>query len=415
MKGDKLEMPTAPRYMIFLSYGYLFTYYTRIQDNIPGLNAVPWVGALFLIVTILGAFKIFSHEEKFFSQPVGLVFWLGVLFAITGIGAVSVVSYKLSMKWILQTFPQCVALVVVFSSMPMLRKLHHFWCVIYLFIAIFTIKNAPKGPGDFTSDPNDACLALGMGIPFAYYALQQANLTRNKRLFYYLCLFLIFAGIVATNSRGGFLGMITGLLAIWWMSKSRVKTMLYAMVGLLLTGGILLSVVPQSYVKDIESINDTEDDTRVERLRTWEIAWIMFKNNPLLGVGAGNFSSTVGHYQHLTSWWTGAQKSLNGRVTHSSHFQVLSELGLVGSIIYGYIMFFVPLKLLKIYKRFDPNDTEQLQLKLFCQSLIASMGVFVIAGAFISVAYYPHVPIWLAMYTIFIIVTKKKHGEVLSK
>tara|TARA_B100000408_G_scaffold138583_1_gene132801 strand:+ start:16655 stop:17902 length:1248 start_codon:yes stop_codon:yes gene_type:complete len=415
MKGDNLEMPTAPKYMIFLSYAYLFTYYTRIQDNIPGLSAVPWVGALFLIVTLLGAFKIFSSEEKFFSQPVGLIFWLGVLFAITGIDAVSTASYKLSIKWILQTFPQCVALVVVFSSMSMLKKLHSFWCVIYLFMAVFTLKNAPRGPGDFTNDPNDACLALGMGIPFVFYSLQQANLTRNNRFFLYISLFLIFAAIVATNSRGGFLGMITGLLAIWWMSKNRVKTMLYAMVGLLLTGGMLLSVVPQSYVKDIESINDTEDDTRIERFRTWEIAWVMFKDNPVLGIGAGNFSNTVRLYQHKTSWWTGAQKSLNGRVTHSLHFQVLSELGLLGVLIYGYVMFFVPLKLLKIYKKFDTNDHEQLQLKLFCQSLIASMGVFVIAGAFISVAYYPHVPIWLAMYTIFIIVTKKKHGEVLSK
>lgn len=406
-----LEEPAVPKFMVVLAYAYLFTYYTRLQDNVPGLASLPWVGLLFLVFTVLGFFQIFTSGQKLFSKPVGLVFWLGILFAISGIGAVSVVSYKMSLEWIFETFPQCVALVIVFSSLPMLKKLHNFWCVVYFFVALFTIKNAPLGPGDFTGDPNDACLALGMGIPFVYYALFQADLKKSRRLFYYCVLVLLFVAIVATNSRGGFLGMVAGLLSIWWMTKNRVKIIMYSALVLILAGGLLLSIVPEGYIKDIESINDTEDDTRVERLRTWEIAWEMFKANPIVGVGSGNFPNTVGLYQHKTSWWTGAEKSLNGRVTHSLHFQILSELGTIGMLIYLYAMCYVPLKLLRVQKKFDPEDPEQLQVKLFCQALIASMAVFVTAGAFISVAYYPHIPIWLAMYTIVIVVTRNKFGR----
>lgn len=415
MKVVDKDQKYIPKYAVFLAYAYLFVYYTRIQDNIPGLAAVPWVGGLFLLVTVWGGLQLFMQKENYFAKPIKLVFWLGVLFAITGIGAISVASYQLSIKWIFMAFPQCVALVIVFSSITGLKKLHHFWVVIYCVMTLFTIKNAPLGPGDFTNDPNDAALALGMGIPFAFYALYQPSLANKRRFFYYAVLVLLFVGIVATSSRGGFLGMVGGLLAIWWMGRNRFKVAMFGLLAMISAGGIFLSIIPESYVQDMQSISDTDDSTRVERLRTWGIGWEMFKANPLLGIGAGNFSNTSHLYQHKTSWWTGREKSLSGRSSHSLYFQIIPELGIVGTSIYLFIMCILPLRLLRIVKRLDTSDVKQLQLKLFSQALIASMAVYAIAGAFISVAYYPHIPIWLAMYTIIMHVTKDTCGEAFLK
>lgn len=407
VKHSSKDDEGVSKFMLFLACSYLFLYYTRIQDNIPGLNSVPWVGGLFLLFTLCGAMQLLTVKGKFFSKPIGLIFWLGLLFGLTGIDAISPVSYKMSLKWVFQTFLQAIALVMAFSSLKNLRLLHNLWCFIYFFMALFTIKNAPYGAGDFTTDPNDACLALGMGIPFAYYSVFQRGLGKKYRSFCLLIIALLLFGIIATGSRGGFLGLVTGLLAIWWMSSVRIKVLLYSILASALIGSILLSYIPEDYVDDMKTISDTEDDTRVERLRTWEIAWVMFKDNPIIGVGAGNFSNTSHLYQRQTSWWTGAEKSLSGRSAHSLHFQVLSELGLTGTLIYCFIMFILPLRLLKISNRLDCKSDKEYQIKLFCQALIASMGVYVIAGTFISVAYYPHIPIWLAMYTIVLIVIKK--------
>jgi O-antigen ligase len=406
------EQKHIPKYAVFFAYAYLFVYYTRLQDNVPGLAAFPWVGGLFLLFTVWGGLQLLIQKENYFAKPIALVFWLGVLFAITGIGAVSVVSYQLSMKWILMTFPQCVALVIVFSSFTGLKKLHNFWVIIYCVMALFTIKNAPLGPGDFSRDPNDAALALGMGIPFAFYALYQANMSSKRRIFYCVVLVLLFVGIVVTSSRGGFLGMVGGLLAIWWMGRNRFKMAMYALIAMISAGGLLLSVIPENYIDDMQSINDTKNSTRIERFRTWEVGWEMVKANPLKGVGAGNFSNTVHLYQDRTSWWTGAEKSLSGRSSHSLYFQIMPELGPIGVLIYFYIMCVLPLRLLRITKQFDVTDPKQLQIRLFSQALIASMAVYAIAGAFISVAYYPHLPIWLAMYTITMHVIKDTCGEV---
>lgn len=411
MKAKNGAQITLPKYVIVLSVAYLFVYYTRIQDNIPGLNAVPWVGAFFLVFTLWGISRLFVENENFFIMPIGLIFCLGVLFAISGIGAISPVSFKMSFKWIFQTFPQCIALVVVFSSFFQLRRLHNLWCLIYFFIALFTLKNAPYGAGDFTRDPNDAALTLSMGIAFLFYSLFQSGLSKTRRFFYYLTLILLFTGIIATSSRGGFLGMVAVILTIWWMSKNRLKIMFLAIVAVTVAGSLLISFIPEKYIDDVQSISDKKDNTRVERLRTWEIGWEMFKANPILGVGAGNFPNTVNLYISKTSWWTGREKNLSGRQTHSLYFDVISELGSIGVLIYGYIMFWLPLKLLKFCKRFDVSNPKQQQIKLFCQALIASMAAYAIAGAFISVAYYPHIPIWLFLYTVVLRVIKDTCGK----
>lgn len=406
-EGEK----SPPQFVVFLAYVYLFVYYTRIQDNIPGLNTFPWVGALALLFAISGIWLFLTSKRRLLTTPVGLVFWLGILFGISGIGAISVVAYKMSLEWTLEIFMQCAAWVIVFSSVSHFLKLHHFWVIIYCVIAIFTINNGGRGPGDFVKDENDVCLALGMGIPFAFYALYQKNLSNKRRLFYCAALILVFIGIIATSSRGGFLGVVAGLLAIWWMGRNRLKVAMLSLFGAIIAGGAVLSFIPDSYVEDMQSISDTENGTRLERLRTWEISWEMFKANPILGVGAGNFRNTVHLYQDKASWWTGRERSLSGRESHSLYFQVLPELGLVGLSIYFYAMCILPLRLLRITKRLDTTDSCQLQIKLFCQALIASMAVYAVAAAFISVAYYPHVPIWLAMYTITISVINKTCGE----
>ena len=77
----------------------------------------------------------------------------------------------------------------MFHSLTELKKLHRFWVVIYCVMALFTLKNAPRGPGDFTNDPNDAALALGMGIPFVFCSLYQENLTNKRRFFYCIVLY----------------------------------------------------------------------------------------------------------------------------------------------------------------------------------------------------------------------------------
>ncbi len=399
----KFEVSEVPEYAVKLMYAYLFCYYTRIVDNVPGLNIVPWMGIMFLFVTIWGFTRF---KVQYLSTPIGLILVLGILFALTGIGAVSVISYKMAFHWVFEKLPQCMALYVVFCGRDRLKSLLDLWCVIYFFMALFTIKNTPYGAGDFTRDPNDACMALAMGIPLVFYVSCLKSTGRKKRLCLYGVLGLLFVGIVMTGSRGGFLSLIGVLGVMWWLSRARLKIFLYsATLGLTIGGTVLLTVLPEGYFKEMESINNPEDGTRVERFRTWEIGWLMFLDKPLVGAGAGNFKHTSKAYQPLTTWWTGRQKSLAGRASHSLYFQVIPELGIVGIGLFLYIIFYLPFKLYlgrKQYAKDRETDEDAEILYMWSNWLIASMAAYAVAGAFISVAYYPHIPIWLTMYAIFL-------------
>ena len=355
------------------------------------------MGVLFLLFTILSVLHI---KREVFSTPLALLFWLAILFAISGIGAVSVVSYKMALKWIAQVFPQCVGLYIIFRERHRFNKLLDFWCFIYFCMALVTLKNAPLGPGDFSGDPNDAALALSIGLPFAVYGYLDTNKSSRGRFACFATVGLIIAAIIATGSRGGFLGFLAVILTIWWLSPSRAKIAGYAMVLGIFFGGLVLAWLPEKYLGEVASIADKEDSTRIERLHTWEMGWLMFKDNPIVGAGAGNFKNTSHLYQEQTSWWTGQNKSLSGRAAHSLYFQVIPELGLVGISIYAYIMFWMPLKLLALRKRLSKERGEEFQLRKACDILIAGMAGYATAGTFISVAYYPHITIWLFMYAI---------------
>ena len=267
-------------------------------------------------------------------------------------------------------------------------------------MALITIINGGTGPGDFTSDENNAALALTMGIPLAFYSIWYSTLTKKQEYFRWVVVVLLLAATVATGSRGGFLGLVAALGLIWWFSKNRLKVAAWGATVAIVGGGFVISLLPSVYVADLRSITDTQDSTRVERLNTWEVAWIMYKDNPVLGVGAGNFYYNAGKYQRQASWWTEGQKSLQGRVTHSIYFQVLSELGSIGALIYMYIMFVLTSKLYRLRNRSRHDTEDDRFLELLCQTLIVSMGTFAVSGAFLSAAYYPHIPIWITMYAI---------------
>lgn len=389
--------------LAFLVYGYLFIFYTRIQDNIPGLGSFPWVGAWFLLVIFIGFLKF---RKEHLSTPIIVIFWLGAWYGITGIGAISTISLKLSILWMIERFFPCVALYVLFSHQAKWHSFLKFWVVIYFVMGLFTLKNAPYGPGDFTRDENDLALAFAMGFPYAFYSSLLPNESKLWRYFCYATCTLLLAGIVISSSRGGLLGLIVVFGAMWWLSVKRGRIALYLVGAGVVAGSLLLSLLPASYIADMQTIQDSEDATRVERIHTWEIGWEMFKDKPILGVGAGNFPNTSHLYEHKTSWYTGNERSLSGREAHSLYFQIIPELGLFGIAVFVYFLFLLPLKLIPKARNYQYEDENDRLKKIYLNILLASMAGYVSAGAFISVAYYPHLAMWLTVYAVYLKVSQ---------
>ena len=117
----------------------------------------------------------------------------------------------------------------------------------------------------------------------------------------------------------------------------------------------------------------------------------MALDNPIMGVGAGHFPMSIGGKYSPKD-----RDSRKWMTAHSMYFLVLGELGFPGIITLLALVFGGIRATLAVRKRVfrsakDPPSAEVLcTARLLC--LLAASGVgFAVAGAFLSVAYYPHV------------------------
>ena len=136
---------------------------------------------------------------------------------------------------------------------------------------------------------------------------------------------------------------------------------------------------------------------------TWGIGWEMFIANPMFGVGQGNFPWTIGEYLGGRTWQT---KSLAGRQAHSLYFTLLPELGLVGSIIFGSMVFwnYRDTRVKEHVHSFPPSilggrevgkGPRLTRAALFGNAILGGMIGYLVTSTFISTLYYP--TFWIMM------------------
>ncbi len=175
---------------------------------------------------------------------------------------------------------------------------------------------------------------MNVAIPVAFFMSQAAKNQRAK-LLYIVLLGLFILSVVASSSRGAFLGLVAVAVYCWFYSSKKIISLFW---GICLIGLVLIAA-PQEYWDRINSITDDstmESGTAGQRMFTWGIGWEMFLANPVFGVGQGNFPWTIGDYLGTRTWQT---KSLAGRQAHSLYFTLLPELGLVGVMIFGAMIY----------------------------------------------------------------------------
>src|SRR6185436_5195429 len=97
--------------------------------------------------------------------------------------------------------------------------------------------------------------------------------------------------IVCTKSRSGFLGLVAmGAVVIYYVAK--VKPAIVAAVAL--AGLMAVPALPSSFWDRMDSIVNAEEDTtgsRAARLRLIEQGVQVFVENPVTGIGAGQFKN----------------------------------------------------------------------------------------------------------------------------
>lgn len=401
----KMKEAGLGRAFWLLILGYSFQY-DRWHIEIPPLGYAKIPGLLtygFLIWWFIkGDNSLISRYKE-----MKYVFIFMLLMAVSIFWAKHLSAFWTTFYFAINFFSIILPTAFLVNSWEKLIVFFKYWAAIHLVLALIVIRNGGVGSGSFLYDENDVSLCLSMGIPYAFYLLQIKSLTKKWKLICWASLLLMVVGVVVSFSRGGFLGLLVVLLSLLWFSKHRIRNMFSATVAGLVLSGIVLAMLPPGYVEDMESINDPNDNTRVERLRSWEIGWLMFLDNPVLGVGAKQFAWNVDSYQRQTSYWISEQftKSLQGREAHSLYFSLIPDMGIVGTVVFCLLIGSMTKKLFGIrreyrrlfmrYKKPSEEEAAQLEKLLGCEllakAMLIAMAGFFVSGAFISVLYYPHI------------------------
>lgn len=232
--------------------------------------------------------------------------------------------------------------------------------------------------GTYFGDANEFALVLNMVIPYAFFmSLGEKELLGKVLATTMLLLFVL--ACVFTGSRGGMIGLsVVIFLCIFKAKKNVLAIILIVAIGFL--GWITMPHVFKERVASIPGY--AEDPSARCRIAVWKAGLHMTKDHPLVGVGPGNFSTMYGlKYKPLDavgSMW---------RVAHSLYFQILGELGVIGFICFLLFIYF-GLRNNSIFRK------KVLRSHDFSWIVVESFGVaiigYLVSGAFLSVAYYPH-------------------------
>jgi probable O-glycosylation ligase (exosortase A-associated) len=268
------------------------------------------------------------------------------------------------------------------------------WVIFHIILGITAFRSGGRGPGAFLGDENDLALALNMALPYAFLIAQSPNLTPLARNLYRLAAGVLIVASVFTWSRGGFLGLIACLGLIWLMSKNKIKNLvIICVLGVSVVTGFS-TFSGKSVLAEFETIDDPNDSTRRDRIDSWSLGWEMFLDNPVFGVGVTNYGWRVAEYQvKRRDFDPTAQRVRGGRAAHSLYFTLMPEMGLVGIVLFVSICWLIVKRVRRVLKMKseDPLIEQKLaDLRLFAKAVAASLGAYLISGAFITVIYYPH-------------------------
>jgi O-antigen ligase len=212
------------------------------------------------------------------------------------------------------------------------------------------------GPLD---DPNFYALILLVAYPAALYRYFAADRLRVK-LLAAVCAGLIATTIILTYSRGAFIAIILVSALIIKERKMNIYK-IGAIVTFLLV--VLMPVMPAGFTDRLSTLSVfANDDKQAATERSFQgrtsealVALQMFRDNPLFGVGAGNYPH---HYQEY-SRRLGIDDRTTERDAHSLYLETLAELGLVGLIIFVLILVVVFRELnraSRLAKQMDRHD-----------------------------------------------------------
>jgi probable O-glycosylation ligase (exosortase A-associated) len=218
--------------------------------------------------------------------------------------------------------------------------------------------------GGLFSNPNDLALHLVTMIPISLTLFLGSRGPLHKSL-YLICSLLLIVGLVATFSRGGFLGFVFVIAFLAWKLAHRNRVIFGAVALTLIMAAVALA--PSAYRSRLAT---TGDDSAAARTDDLKRSILVAARHPLFGVGMDNYIL----YSNMN------------KATHNAYTQVAAEMGLAAFLIY--VWFLVsPFRRLRRIEQATGISKRKPSIYYLAIGLQASLVGYMVVSFFASVAY----------------------------
>ncbi len=269
-----------------------------------------WHARWFFVLYLIAAASYFNRSLPSSNWEVGPFVGMSSLLILSLI-TMSVVDSLERLRWVLLVAIGAGA----FASLYVLREWQKY-------------RDVYPGfrPGAVVGDANYFSLSALLCLPLAFLLAARRGQTW-ERLFCVGCLLLTIAAFLLAASRGGFIGLVVAVLLIVWRSRHRARNLALAATVLI----ALTLVAPASPLERFLHPSTGDQEAITNRAVVWKAGWRMFRSNPLLGVGLGNFKPLVAQYEDASP----RVRSL----AHNSYLEIGAELGLPSLLVFLAILF----------------------------------------------------------------------------
>ena len=183
---------------------------------------------------------------------------------------------------------------------------------------------------------------------------------------------------ISTYSRGAFIA--GGALALFYMARSRHR--LRTAVGIAVVCLTILPLMPNEFWERMETITagqEERDSSASERLHLWGVGLKMAQANPIIGVGFNSFRYAVNVYDTEVSYE-------GEKAPHSSWIGVLSEMGVLGLILYSLVLCQV-FAVARRSQRLPQDHPDARGAHAFGRALQGCVIVIAVGGTFLHIQY----------------------------
>lgn len=365
----------------------LWEWFTLQNPHREAYGFISSTNVVIAVVTLIA--WALSKERKL--PPNGFLLWMMLIFlAWTTITTIFAFNFNWSLGYWDRTWKTFALGILLAATVTNRVRVHAvLWvAVTSLFYygvkgGLFTIltggQNHVMGPeGTMIADNNQLAVAMLMTIPLANY-LRGQTLDRRIRLLLLGGIVLTVFAVIGTYSRGA----LVGLLTLGFIGLLRMKHRFVYMGVAAVLFAVVINFMPAKYFERMDTLNSVQsmqsDESFHGRLVAWKVAYYAAKDR--FPFGAGFYGPQLAPFYHAYF-----PHEIN-RAAHSIYFQVLGEHGFIGLGLYLILLAATLLRSSKLVRAAKKLPDKKWVAEVGT-GIQASMIVFCVSGAALSLAYY---------------------------